>query len=321
MKKIISVFILIIIFVMVLGFVSCSKQSITNNIEESNNTPSSLPSEIRKETESPQLSPTNTFQASQTPQPTTTFTNTPTYTEFPTLPPEERVNELNHLLETNGNCILPCWWGIRPGKTKWEEVGHYLKELASIYQISKSPDNPENQFLVEMGFEYSMTEKDLYRRFQNYEILDDEIISILISIPDHDSHSLSNFLIDLGPPSEIFIDTNPEYYIDGTHMYVVDLFYLEKGIMATTGPLETSFTEDGMIRSCYFDIPITQYYIWDPALELTHDEVYEFFYFDRNNYPKKRMEAVTDWDVIQFHEVFKVPDQDICIETPRDLWY
>lgn len=305
--------------VILIGFTGCCKDA-EGYVGQSPHTRTSSPT-TSGETQTPGPPTSNPVQATRTPQRSPTIPSTPTRTEFPALSPEERVNELNHLLETNSNCILPCWWGIRPGKTKWEEVSPYLKELASIFQISKSPDNPENQFLVEMGFEYSMTEKNLYRRFQDYEILDGEIISILISIPEHEAHSLSNFLIDLGPPSEILLDTNPEYYIDGTHMYVVDLFYSEKGVMASTGPLETSFTEDGMIRACYFDIPIIQYYIWDPALDLTHEEVYEYFYFDRKNYPEKQIEEVTDWNVIQFYEVFKEPDQDTCIETPRDLWY
>ncbi|MEZ4518001.1 MAG: hypothetical protein R3C44_14670 [Chloroflexota bacterium] len=50
-----------------------------------------------------------------TPTPLPTSTSTPT--PVPTLTIEEEDGLVRHLMETNGGCQLPCWWGIAFGAT------------------------------------------------------------------------------------------------------------------------------------------------------------------------------------------------------------
>jgi hypothetical protein len=49
-------------------------------------------------------------------------TKTATPTKYPTLDSQGRLNFVLQELKTNGGCQLPCWWGITPGKTTWEEM-------------------------------------------------------------------------------------------------------------------------------------------------------------------------------------------------------
>jgi hypothetical protein len=46
------------------------------------------------------------------------------------LPPRDQVIEL---LQTNGGCELPCFWGIKVGETKWEGAKLWLSKLTKIY--------------------------------------------------------------------------------------------------------------------------------------------------------------------------------------------
>jgi len=46
------------------------------------------------------------------------------------LPPREQVIEL---LQTNGGCELPCFWGIKVGETKWDDARIWLSKLTRIY--------------------------------------------------------------------------------------------------------------------------------------------------------------------------------------------
>ena len=47
---------------------------------------------------------------------------TPSPTSYPRLSREEAKPRIIEMLQTNAGCRLPCWWGITPGKTRWEEV-------------------------------------------------------------------------------------------------------------------------------------------------------------------------------------------------------
>lgn len=47
-----------------------------------------------------------------------------------TLTPQQILDEIRHLFDENGGCALPCWWGIEPGKTTWEEALTILSPLA-----------------------------------------------------------------------------------------------------------------------------------------------------------------------------------------------
>ncbi len=47
-----------------------------------------------------------------------TITSTPA----PTLTANERQALVQKMLQDNGGCELPCWWGITPGKTDWNTL-------------------------------------------------------------------------------------------------------------------------------------------------------------------------------------------------------
>ncbi len=66
--------------------------------------------------------PTANPRPPRTPSPTPTQTPTATPLPFPTLEPEEMQAFIAEMLAANGGCELPCWWGITPGVTPWEDV-------------------------------------------------------------------------------------------------------------------------------------------------------------------------------------------------------
>ena len=58
--------------------------------------------------------------------PTALFTSVttvvvPTYTPFSTLSPSGSISLVLELLQNNPSCLLPCWWGITPGETSWQD--------------------------------------------------------------------------------------------------------------------------------------------------------------------------------------------------------
>lgn len=61
---------------------------------------------------------------------------TPFVTLASTLSSQQREKRVLDLLQTNANCVLPCWWGIVPGKTMWSETKAFIESLGA-----KTSDN------------------------------------------------------------------------------------------------------------------------------------------------------------------------------------
>lgn len=89
--------------------------------------------------------PRTTLPVSPTSEPITTSiltlnpTNTPGITPIPvpTLTGEQRDRFLEDMLETNGGCELPCWWGgtIVPGKTTLGEAKRFFRSQGISYLV------------------------------------------------------------------------------------------------------------------------------------------------------------------------------------------
>ena len=61
---------------------------------------------------------------------TETLTPTPAGLTVPTLPPSEAESRIISLLEDNGGCRFPCFWGFTPGQTDMVTVSTFLLETA-----------------------------------------------------------------------------------------------------------------------------------------------------------------------------------------------
>ena len=77
-------------------------------------------------------SPTETMPPTLMPTAASTPTPAFTPTTIPTLPAEDARKRLLELLATNGDCRLPCLWGIVPGKSANQEARNILMPLSSI---------------------------------------------------------------------------------------------------------------------------------------------------------------------------------------------
>ena len=59
---------------------------------------------------------------------------TSTKTILPTLEPTQAILLVEDLLVNNAGCKLPCWWGIIPGTTEWNEAKQFLQTFAIDFQ-------------------------------------------------------------------------------------------------------------------------------------------------------------------------------------------
>lgn len=114
---------------MLFGCQSAPANYITTTTLESTSSPTTLPI-----TPMPNLI-TPFVQTAETTYPTPSVTTTTlavvTPTTLSTLSYDEALVTVQTLYETNNGCLLPCWWGITPGKTTWEQTKDLLSPFVS----------------------------------------------------------------------------------------------------------------------------------------------------------------------------------------------
>ncbi len=108
---------------------------------------STITSELASTSDLPTITATSTIA------PTNTATLVPpTMTPIPTLPPDQAQEMVVDLLKNNAGCELPCYWGITPGETSWQEAYNFLASFAEriehrVVDVS-APDGSEQSITV-----------------------------------------------------------------------------------------------------------------------------------------------------------------------------
>jgi hypothetical protein len=99
-----------------------------------NQTPSPYASASSASEDSLPVMPTATLLPGLSPPPSPEYPVliTPRVTPFPTRTRAEVREELIYMLRTNGNCLLPCFWGIEPDQTHYEELYSIIDLLGGL---------------------------------------------------------------------------------------------------------------------------------------------------------------------------------------------
>jgi hypothetical protein len=156
---------------------------------------------------------TSTSTITLEPLATSDFSQTP----LPTLSSENSSRTVQVLMETNGGCRLPCWWGILPGKTSWQSAEKYLSSITtSIYESAgATPDTRRIEMLFPAPYPFDSEFRQVYR------VKHDFVDRIEILPQDFSKYSLpEGMLNELDTPDMIFLggrskSLNPSnwYYI------------------------------------------------------------------------------------------------------------
>ena len=65
---------------------------------------------------------------------------TPRVTPLPTRLPADIREGLSYMLQTNGDCVFPCFWGIRPYQTRYEELYSVIDNLGGSRFETSQPE-------------------------------------------------------------------------------------------------------------------------------------------------------------------------------------
>ena len=226
-------------------------------------TPSHTPIFFPSPTMDLSTTPTMTETSTRTPTETlvliTTEAPTNTWTPRPTLPPDEAKAMALKMILTNGNCLFPCWMGITPGKTTWDEAYAFLATFADHFYYTGG-----NSYGV-----FFKLPKDAPPLYSGAAISVRN--GIVESISTAVNLKLSDLLTSYGMPSEVKIWAIGFDTMDPVGSFTLVLFYPDKGILATyTGQNELGQT----IHICPSHITgRLSWFFWDPDQHLTYSEI------------------------------------------------
>jgi hypothetical protein len=285
------------------------------------NTPTLPPSQtvtpIIRTTKTATRTLAKTLPPSQTVAPTIRPTKTATWTPALTLPPDQALAQMQKWLQGDANCLFPCWAGITPNVTTWQEAKFRLSSVVKVV------DTAENTKCIYGPCNYiewrSRDDIDVHGYIGSQA--DGSIYGIIVNVSKPMSiYRLNQLLSEYGPPKKVFISTSSflqspnELFLSFTMAYpnhqfiityiwkavqsgenVVSCFQDGEGVSLSIKPIEGEWTDD-----------------------LIKNEVYG--YTDINAIVFRPLEEVTDFDVDGFYNTFKNGKGGGCIITPIEYW-
>jgi hypothetical protein len=266
-----------------------------------------IPDETETETPVPTSSPVLSLLLSVTP--------------LPTLSPNEHENYVVELLSNNGGCNLPCWWGISPAKTSWDEVWRVLSQfdpepyVTDTYTKEYPLGRQIAYFLIPVSESISTSQSiHITLRITNNII---RTISIY-PIEQANNFRLPRFLADYGQPSEVWIHTYRSY-LGGIPPADVLFFYPEKGILARYSTSLTQINESqDTANICLDSTPSLD--LWSPDEIIDFDQAQDLAWLDYKKYDKPLLplDKAAGISIEQLYN--QRTSERICITTKLSLW-
>jgi len=198
------------------------------------------------------------------PSQTHTQVSTPSVTPtlLPTMEPDDAMELVLSLLENNGECQLPCWWGhIYPGETQWTDAKRYLETFAKeINFVGQDGD------LLLYGVDFRVPKSVRYHELLevSIDVKGGLVTKIFIGQP----YPIERIFNDLGKPTEIWIHAVSSDTILEKGWYSLVLFWPEKGVLAV---YDGTNKKTNPIEICLDTIDRTTTALWLWAADLQQD--------------------------------------------------
>jgi hypothetical protein len=234
--------------------------------------------------------------------------------------PQEAYKILQDLYNDNGNCQLPCYWKIVPGKTLWQDASAFLSAVGQV-------DGPRGT---------SKTAKYRVVLFEWIELpivgftpifwVEDGVVKAIGTnsswVSQDFDYSLSGLLQSLGKPEEIWIRSIAESSDDQPFYYLV-LFYPSKGILVNL--LGNAESHDQHLTLCPQNIfsrsPFApQLLLWDPKTQVTFSHFGEELIDDDLGWVMDEYRPIQEVSAnkitnAEFYNVYSEPNTETCMSV------
>jgi hypothetical protein len=260
-----------------------------------------------------------------------------------TLQSEEAKTKLFEMLLTNGNCSLPCIWGITPGKSSKHDAAKIFYSLGSIAWVDSISGNQG-----ELAIDLNDSTTNLI--FNLYFYSEDDIITwvnIMASTSeDHDfgdgnqgvidvydsdefgeiikPYTLQQVLKTIGKPEAVLVQTFSKESSLGQNKiggFDIVLLYPHKGIFAH---YETQMrVDDGVVYGCFKNAHVELKSIEPGEMAfieaLRSTEWADFWPLPVTKPFWTSIDKATGMSIDDFFETFS-NSMDPCLQTPTSLW-
>jgi hypothetical protein len=304
---------LLAMLIILATLVGCSMSSPT--AEVSTETP------MEKVMPSLTVKPSSTFTKesikTQTLTVTPSLTFTPIWTPNPTLSTEEALLKVRELLETNGGCEFPCWWGLTPGISMWDEAKKILEPIAFLSVKSrKQPYSDREQYEVYLPKDETPS---LINSIATTFLIDKET-NIVEEIMSSQDFSLQTFLKNYGQPGEVMVYATG---LPGCEDYEIKLIYPSLGILSSIHGLGETLNKNGDIytKVCLNTILdkgwVEGVTLWSPLEKISFDELLDGT-SGVNQY--MQINKVSNMSIRDFNNMLLGNNPTNCLEINMQFW-
>jgi hypothetical protein len=316
---------LLIILVLLLSVIGCNTQSSTVpsaiHTKQSISPTKFIVTELAASTISPTTAiPAQTLSPQLTVVRSATFiaTLTPTWAPILTLSKNQANARIYRLLENNGDCKLPCWFGIIPGVTSWREARNLLQPFSEV--DNQDPYEVVIGTKVYQGSSHTITfPLPEGKKMGGAYIADLDGIISLIRVGEHTTaigkFNLSSLLTEYGKPDQVFVDST--IHVPYTPFpFEILLYYQDQNILA-------KFNLDGKRQQesicAYPQDKGPQLWLWsnESKFELSQGAFPEWVLGTDEEKPLL-IDQVTDLNTDSFYQTFKNSKYSGSICTPTD---
>lgn len=300
-----------IVTTLVLMMVACTTSSSPDSM------PLSFTPTLTVELSTPTATTTSALPTATSSAPPTS--PTPTTNFAPTLTSGQESEFVVSMLQTNGGCELPCWWGITPGHTSyWVMRNSFYSQGVPMFSgneyesLSFSIPDPDPELADYIGFVRFEIEDQVVHSIQ----VSSETILSWIDPPERFAqdwrlYSWDEVMNQYGVPSQVFFGIE-RHGDPGQAIYFIGLLYEPIGVAIRYMGMTSLDTDASVVQACpdFSKIAVINLFlvpsddsVTEHLLSLSHAS---------NLGPS--LEEVTGMSVEEFYEDFRDPDSDVCLE-------
>lgn len=257
--------------------------------------------------------------------PSPIFTSSPIWTPFPTLSSTAGEETLSLWIEGVFDCLLPCWGGITPGVTTWEETRQVMEQLSGFATVNIS-EGMNCEFGGCNGIAWSLYPNTLAEGVFYTRLPENKIHLIHINIQNEGNAQKINLLRGIGlqeafkwyglPP--IFLLTVETDQAQNRLMKLVLVYPGRQSIIQYTKKTELI---DGKLTNCGPDHQI-EMIILDNKEQLSSLDFIANSVETRDLRLDARYKTVEEATGITSNTFYNAVTSfnDFCISTPADMW-
>jgi hypothetical protein len=283
-----------------------------------------FPTEIQVSTLTPSLTKTITpsYDSSSVPaiQTSTPITPVATYS------PDGKGAYLIGLIESNGGCHSPCFLGIQPGVSNWEEI---RKVEAPLYTRDRYIPDDQGTITLYTYIEKKVENLDVVF-FGSQNIIEQITVDARIYLPNDPyeyfpafadamrRYSLPNILSEFGSPSRVLLQVQGQIEQNAGTQAEILLLYDSLGFIVhyLFKDIVTQDQETFVLRACpdYEHTESIRLYLQasdnDAPLERMINNLGDYYL----NTWLKPLQGITNLSVDDFHKMFVSPSKDTCFD-------